>query len=65
MKVTKTTFNMLAANRADKNNIMVQAQLKSGKWGKPFSTQRFGNETDEQVISRLVKLNNKQYRIAQ
>lgn len=65
MKVTKTTFNMLAANRANKNGVMVQGQLKSGKWGKPYLAQRFGDETDEQVIARLIKLNNKQFRIAE
>lgn len=65
MKATKTTFNMIMANRSNNDSIIVQAQLKSGKWGKAFEAQRFGDETDEQIIARLAKLNNKQYRIAQ
>lgn len=31
MKVTKTTFNMIMANRSNNDSIIVQAQLKSGK----------------------------------
>ena len=67
MKVTKTTFNMIAANRAaaNKDVIMVQRMLKSGKWGKASEARRFGHETDEQIIERLIKNNGVQFRIAE
>jgi hypothetical protein len=67
MKVTKTTFNMIAANRAaaNKNTVMIQRMTKSGKWGKAYETQRFGNETDEQVVERLIANNGVQFRIAE
>lgn len=67
MKVTNTTFGMIAANRAaaHKDVIMVQRMNKSGKWGKPSEARRFGHETDEQIVERLIRLNGVQFRIAQ
>ena len=67
MKVTRTTFGMLAANRAaaHKDTVMIQGMKKDGTWGKAHECPRYGNETDEQVVERMIKNNNKQFRIAQ
>ena len=67
MKVTKTTFGMIAANRRERNKdvVIVQSMKKDGTWGKAVEAQRFGKETDEQVVARLSRLNNKEYRIAE
>ena len=65
MKVTRTTFGMLAANRREKNEVMVQMMKKDGTWGKARPTMRFGKETDQDVVERLIKLNGVQYRIAE
>ena len=64
-KITKTTFNTMTKIHSTQKTIMVQSLLKSGKWGKAFEAQRLYNESDEQVIERLTKLNNKAYRIAE
>jgi hypothetical protein len=56
----------LLARRSTKQNIMVQSQLKNGKWGKSWSTQVFGVETPQDVIARLTRLNpGKSFRTAQ
>lgn len=67
MKVTRTTFNMLQANRAaaHKDVVMIQCIRKDGTWGKALEYKRYGNETDEQVVERLIKNNNKQFRLAE
>lgn len=67
MKVTKTTFGMIAANRreANKDVVLVQRMKKDGTWGKAMESQRFGKETDEQVVERLIKNNGVQFRLAQ
>jgi hypothetical protein len=67
MKVTKTTFGMLAKNRAERNKdvVMVQWMKKNGEWGVARETKRFGHETDMEVVERLARLNNTNVRIAQ
>lgn len=61
-------FNELAdiRRRRSARTVRIQRVLKSGKWGKPHDTQRFGNETDQEVVDRLNRLNpGSQYRLAQ
>jgi hypothetical protein len=67
------TYKMLAKGpqrlqaeaRAKSRNLFIQSQRKDGAWGSPRETQRFGCETDTQVIERLAKLNpGKVFRIA-
>lgn len=55
MRVTNTTFNMIAANRrqAHKDVIFVQRLKKDGEWGKPLEAQRYGKETDDEIVERL------------
>lgn len=67
MKVTKTTFNTMVKIRANKNKntVMIQCMRKDGTWGKPQEYKKYGNETDNDVVKRLVKNNNKEFRIAQ
>lgn len=68
MKVTRTTFGMLAANRrkARTENVMVQRQRKDGSWGKPMmSAKLFLGETDQDVVDRLNKFNSAKYRLAE
>lgn len=65
MKVTRTTLGMLAANRQHKREVMIQWMKKDGTWGKAIPHQRFGKETDQDVVERLIKLNRKQCRIAE
>lgn len=65
MYVTDKTFGMLVKNRSKKNVVMVQPMNKNGKWGKAFETRVYGNETPEQVVARLIKNNDKQFRIAE
>jgi len=66
MKVTNTTFNMMAKNRANKNKntVMIQCMKKDGTWGKPQEYKKYGNETDDDVVKRLIKNNNEEFRIA-
>ena len=70
MKVTKTTLGMILSNKEkaykEANSVTIQAQLKSGKWGKPFTTTRLrASETDEMVVQRYIKNNGREYRIAE
>jgi len=68
MKVTKTTFNMIAANRAaaNKDVVMIQRMRKNGTWGKVMEYKRLRkSETDEQVVERLINNNHVQFRLAQ
>ena len=68
MKVTKTTFNMIAANRAaaNKDVVMIQRMRKNGTWGKAMEYKRLRkSETDEQVVERLISNNHVQFRLAQ
>ena len=55
MKVTKTTFNMLAANRTKehKKTVTLQRKLKNGTWGKAREYDMFNDKTAEEVIARL------------
>ena len=67
MKVTKTTLNMIAANRAaaNKDVVMIQRMKKNGTWGKPMEYKRLRkSETDEQVVERLISNNHVQFRLA-
>ena len=63
--LAKGPMRIQAEERARARSLMVQPMLKSGVWGKDLETKRFGNETDEDVIARLEKNNNKQFRIAE
>ena len=67
MRVTRTTFNMLQENRrkANKNTIKIQWMKKNGEWGKPYETAKYGKETDDEAIERLIKNNNRPCRIAE
>ena len=63
---SQSTFKALQDRRSNKNEVMVQRQLKNGTWGKAHATQVFGNETPEEVVNRLNRLNpNSLYRIAE
>ncbi len=57
-------FKAIMARRSHKTTVTVQSRKKNGEWGKPRETQVFGNETPEQVVERLTKLNNKEFRLA-
>ena len=65
MYVTDKTFGMLVNGRSKKNVVMVQGMNKNGKWGKAFEARVFGAETPEQVVARLTKLNDRQFRLAE
>ena len=58
-------FQAINKNRSNTNIIMVQRMTNKGTWGKAIETRVFGNETPEQVIERLIKNNNRQFRLAQ
>ena len=58
-------FRALTNRRSNPRTVTIQGTLKSGGWGKPTETQVFGNETPEQVIERLNKLNTRQFRLAE
>lgn len=61
----RTTFNMIHNGCKAKNTVSIQAMRQDGTWGKPCEYERYGGESDEQVIERLIKLNNKAFRIAE
>jgi hypothetical protein len=67
MKVTKTTHSMLMNSRheANKKVVKIQAMRKNGTWGATMEVEKLYNESDEDVVSRMIKNNNKQYRLAQ
>lgn len=67
MRVTNKTFGMIASNRAKAHQqfVMVQRMRKDGTWGQPLQARKFGNESDEEVVERLVKNNCVEYRIAE
>lgn len=60
-------FKAIMERRSSKNKdqVMIQGMKKDGTWGKPVAHQRFGNETDEDVVKRLIKNNNRQFRLAE
>ncbi len=57
-------FKAIMARRSHKTTVTVQRRKNNGEWGKPMETQVFGNETPEQVVERLTKLNNREFRLA-
>lgn len=57
-------FKAMIDRRTSKDTVLIQAQRKDGTWGKPRECRRFGNETDEQVVERLTKLNGQVFRFA-
>lgn len=68
MKVTKTTFGMLARNRheANKKTVKLQGMCKSGKWGKTFEAEYYGGEkTPQDVANRFTRNNNKEFRVVE
>ncbi len=66
MKVTNSTFAMIAANRRAERLAKapkVQMLKKDGTWGKPFTVE-FGNR--DTVVESLEKMNpGKKYRLAE
>ena len=58
-------FKALIDRRTSKDTVLIQAQRKDGTWGKPREYERYGKETDEQVVERLIKLNGKAFRLAE
>lgn len=68
IKVTKKTILIKMKNHEDevlnKTGLLVQCKNNDGSWSSAKLTRRFGNETNEEILERLSKLNNKEYRIA-
>ena len=65
-QIKKGPMQLRAEERAKARMPMVQSLKKNGEWGKAKATQRFGTETDEQVIERLHRLNpSMKFRIAE
>jgi len=66
-KVTNSTFGMMVEIRKErsKRTVMLQYVKKDGNWSKPFEAQVYGNESPEMVVERMVRNNNRQYRLAQ
>lgn len=50
---------------SNSNTVMIQCMKKDGTWGKAMSYKKYGNETDAQVVERLIKNNNKPFRLAE
>lgn len=69
MKITKKTLGMRMENNRkealQKGGLMVQSKKANGQWGTPKLVERFGNETNEDIINRLMTLNKKEFRIAE
>ena len=56
---------IMKRRQGEKQTVTIQRMTKKG-WGKPCETQRYGKETDEQVVERLNKLNpGSQFRLAE
>ena len=52
--------------RSNPTMVKIQQTRKDGSWGKERETRTYGNETPEQVIERLTKLNpGTQFRLAE
>ena len=59
-------FAAIQKRRSNPTMVMIQATRKDGSWGKARETRTYGNETPEQVIERLTKLNpGTQFRLAE
>lgn len=58
-------FKAIMERRSNKRTVRIQAMSKDGTWGKACEYETYGNETDEQVVERLTKLNNKAFRLAE
>lgn len=56
-------FRALMNRRSNPTTVTVQGMTKKG-WGAPHETRVFGNETPEQVVERLNKLNSREFRLA-
>ena len=61
----KYKFKAIMDRRHHKDTVMVQRMKNDGTWGKATETPRFGGETDEQVVERLIKNNNREFILAQ
>jgi len=57
-------FKAIMERRSNKSTVLVQRMKNDGAWGKPIEMQAFGNETPEQVVERLIRNNNRQFRVA-
>lgn len=58
-------FKAIMENRSKKGTVSIQKIKKDGTWGKAFEAKTLGNETPEQVVTRYIKNNNCEYRLAQ
>lgn len=58
-------FKAIMARRNHKRTVSIQAMRKDGSWGKAREYETYGDETDEQVVARLTKLNNQAFRLAE
>lgn len=56
---------IIKRRHSEPETVMIQAMTKAGKWGKPVSYKKYGNETAEQVVERLIKNNGKQFKLAE
>lgn len=69
MRVTSKVLNEKVKNHEteslNKTGLLIQRKCANGKWSKPYLTKRFGNETNIEIINRLQKLNNIEYKIAE
>ena len=50
-------FAAIQKRRSNPTMVKIQQTRKDGSWGKERLTRVYGNETPEQVIERLTKLN--------
>ena len=58
-------FKAIMERRSSKHTVSIQAMRKDGTWGKAREYKPIGNETDEQVVERLARLNNQAFRLAE
>ena len=59
-------YKFAALHKGHPTMVKIQSTRKDGSWGKVRETRTYGNETPEQVIERLTKLNpGTQFRLAE
>lgn len=65
-KITNRDFSLLKSiRRSPAKCILAVCRNKNGEFGKPWKYQVYGNETPEDVIERLTRLNNREYRLVE
>lgn len=50
-------FTAIQKRRSNAKTVLIQQTRKDGSWGKAREYGTYGNETAEQVVERLTKLN--------